>query len=160
MIYSSAVSTALPTILKIMQTVVDRLCFTGLGHTQSCRLNQKCIIGLNVTTILLDGANFAWWWTCIGKGVLLTRLSNLYFHRLGPLGRVSHRVNMSICMSSPSQETYFDTSHWLTTVTLSLPRPLIGQPSQPPLPNPPPHFWSLLVSFDRFWSLLITFGQP
>ena len=43
-------------------------------------------------------------------------LSQMYFHWLGPLGRVSHRVAMSVCLlvclSAQSDAVFFEASHW------------------------------------------------
>ena len=39
--------------------------------------NQNNITGSKVTTIFLNGGDFAYWWSCIGQGLCLTRYISL-----------------------------------------------------------------------------------
>ena len=58
------------------------------------------------------------------------------FTNSAPLGRVGHRVAMSVCMSgclcAPSSAVFSQASHWPWGHMISS-RPLIGPPSLPPL---------------------------
>ena len=60
----------------------------------------------------------------------------LIFTNSAPLGRVGHRVGMSVylsgCLSAPSGAVFSEASHWPWDHMISS-RPLIGPPSLPPL---------------------------
>ena len=73
-------------------------------------------------------------------------LFKIIFTEMAPLGRFSHRVAMSVCLSgclfAPSDAVFLEASHWPWDHMI-ISRPLMGPPSLPPPPSPPapcPHY--------------------
>ena len=109
--YSLLTTLPLDTRLKI-----DMLRSLKLKGIQDIKGFQNRINGSKM--ILLGWVDFAYWWSCIGKGLQSTKLPRLVFTELAHWADsvIESRCSsacVDVCMSPPSV-IYFQASHWPT----------------------------------------------